>query len=1185
MRPLAPDTRLGPLEVIRLLGAGSMGTVYLARVAEATSWAPAGRLVAAKVVRQDATIHPASGLRAEREAAAGRAVVHPGIVQALALERVSIDSIAHRVIVFEHVEGTDLAEMLAATGPLAEPLARHVGASIARALAALHAAGIVHRDVKPSNVLITDEHKVADLGVAHLQGGMPLTDTGDFVGTAQYAAPEQFTSAEVGPRADLHALGATLYEVSTGRRPFEGGSWAQAMGRLLSEPARPPSSLNPALSRFFDAIVLALLEKDAAARPASAALVAEALELGEVSAWWKDHGVAQGAPPALHQLLSPSESPTIGRDVELATLGDRWRGACDGRGGSIVIVGEAGAGKSRLVADFVRGLLGTASPRVLLTAGEPTPDPSSGPWDVIAAQFPGDLTQGLSELLPDAPHLAEALGRHWSGRGADGEALTPATELEGVARVLKAWAGSQPVLWIVEDLHFASSTLREQLPALARALSAAAVLIVATTREETNPDGDVSDTDLIRLAPLTLDESRRLVAQALGASSMDAAERDALAERSDGNPMFALELARLASSRKDGEGDEVSTSSVPRSVSSLLRRRLRLLPIEDREILDAACIQGFEFDARLLARTLGRPELAVLQALTRIHRARALVRPAEARFRFEHHLLQEVLLAELPAALRASLHAATADALEQEPPAAGTEGERSWMLAMHRLQGTRPADGLAHWRECVEWMNKRWDVVGILRTCELALPATGADDTRLRAEMLLQMGIAAGKRADGRRAMEFLEQALAEARRSGDVALNLWVLQNIGGRHSMSGDAPAAEAAMREALALAIALGDDAKVLAARYALAWVLLHAHRVEETRSLLSELVLDAERCGDLRLLASALNGLGILARRDHDLASAAELFHRSHALHVQIGDHARAAAPLGNLALVASQRGDLALAADLARQASAIAARCGDVRQELSMVTHVGGVLVSLGRLPEASAELSAMRATVEASGQRRLQMEHAATEAEICLMEGRIDEARRLCREGQARDPMLTDTRVQAGIAVVLAEAAFASEDGSLADSESMRALQLALNSPYGTEVFQALRSRALILVDSGREAEARSIVESANASHPKNHRAADWQALEALLGLRSPDDVVLTAEQSVPARCTALILLARATRREELLSAARSELRQLVGHLSGAQRERAMQRSPLGRRLAITAELLKSSRDRRGEQP
>jgi predicted esterase len=255
---LAVGTRLGPYEVVSFLGAGGMGEVYRARDTRLD------RTVALKVL--PAAAAPARYGRFEREARAISRLSHPHIC---ALHDVGQDG-GVSFLVMEYLEGETLAERLR-RGPLpVEEALRHAG-QIAAALEEAHRKGIVHRDVKPANVVLTrNGAKLLDFGIAKLRAdavspdastAAELTVEGAVMGTAQYMAPEQLEGREVDARTDVFAFGVVLYEMLTGRKAFEAESRAGLVAAILhSEPA-PVSRFEPHIPAWLDAVVQGCLAK------------------------------------------------------------------------------------------------------------------------------------------------------------------------------------------------------------------------------------------------------------------------------------------------------------------------------------------------------------------------------------------------------------------------------------------------------------------------------------------------------------------------------------------------------------------------------------------------------------------------------------------------------------------------------------------------------------------------------------------------------------------------------------------------------------------------------------------------------------------------------------------------------------------------------------------------------------
>ena len=250
--PILPGRRLGPYEILSAIGVGGMGEVYKARDTRLQ------RTVAIKILPHDKVADPERKRRFLQEARAASALNHPNIVT---LYDIAND---HGVdyLVMEFVSGKSLSNLITPRGlPLAEAL--HYAQQIASALAAAHAAGIVHRDIKPANVVVTPEGqvKILDFGLAKLEERHvetqiqtrtmepTLTEAGVVMGTAGYMSPEQARGEEVDARADLFSFGAVLYEMATGRRPFQ---------KALDWTAPPTDALQPELKR----IVLKLLQVD-----------------------------------------------------------------------------------------------------------------------------------------------------------------------------------------------------------------------------------------------------------------------------------------------------------------------------------------------------------------------------------------------------------------------------------------------------------------------------------------------------------------------------------------------------------------------------------------------------------------------------------------------------------------------------------------------------------------------------------------------------------------------------------------------------------------------------------------------------------------------------------------------------------------------------------------------------------
>ena len=262
-------------EIGEVIGHGGMAEVHRGRDVRL------GRDVAIKLLRKDLARDPTFQARFRREAQSAASLNSPSIVAVYDTGEGTINGTATPYIVMEYVEGRTLREVLASEDRLLPRRAMEVAAAICAALEQAHAAGIVHRDIKPGNVMITPsgQVKVMDFGIARaLTSSATMTQTAAVVGTAHYISPEQARGEHVDARSDIYSTGCLLYELLTGAPPFTGDSAVAVAYQHVREDPLPPSQVEPEVPATVDAIVLVAMAKNPVNRYASAAEMRADLE-------------------------------------------------------------------------------------------------------------------------------------------------------------------------------------------------------------------------------------------------------------------------------------------------------------------------------------------------------------------------------------------------------------------------------------------------------------------------------------------------------------------------------------------------------------------------------------------------------------------------------------------------------------------------------------------------------------------------------------------------------------------------------------------------------------------------------------------------------------------------------------------------------------------------------------------
>lgn len=283
-------------EILQRIGDGGMASVFTARrLAD-------GQIIALKILREQYAADAEFVERFEREARAVSALAHPHMVRLIDSGR---DGSVH-FIAMEYIPGVNLKQLIRRHGPVPAADAVAIAAQVCEVLEYAHAHGVIHRDIKPQNILLTDDGgvKVTDFGIARATSAATITQTGTVLGSVQYLSPEQASGAEVGTAADIYGLGVVLYEMVTGRLPFDGDSAVAIAIKHIHEEPVPPQQLAPSVPDRVNGIILRALAKSPQGRYASAEAMRE--DLTGANDLWRLPAAAQIEDTPATMVLRPA---------------------------------------------------------------------------------------------------------------------------------------------------------------------------------------------------------------------------------------------------------------------------------------------------------------------------------------------------------------------------------------------------------------------------------------------------------------------------------------------------------------------------------------------------------------------------------------------------------------------------------------------------------------------------------------------------------------------------------------------------------------------------------------------------------------------------------------------------------------------------------------------------------------
>jgi tetratricopeptide (TPR) repeat protein/tRNA A-37 threonylcarbamoyl transferase component Bud32 len=799
---LTPGTRVGTYVIEDMLSSGGFGVVYRARD-------PKDRQVAIKVSKNSArTITAQQLVWQQNEIEALTRLRHPSLVEVLGFDFLEDGRL---YLVMEMVHGTVLGQYLQERGPLEVLEALQLTRRIAEALAYCHESKVLHLDLKPANIIITDpvepKVKVLDFGLARLSNGFRTHEGGPVAGTLAYMAPECFFgSVDFTEKADIYSLGTLLYEMLSCILPFPSNTSYAALGSLKRAGKMTPlEQAAPLVPPPVVGLVRSLLEPDHHHRFAGASQLASRLKGLYFDLLHGNTGEEAAERPSMPlDLVSSDEVPFVGRQREVALLREAVDAVGDRQGRALMLVGETGMGKSRLVSEVL--LSQEVSTRVLVGYGRCRQLGELVPYSPLREAL-GQLVEVLLGIRSEPGHRV----RHVAGQALVGEAhelrrLVPELSRllpEGAERgnegvivqglgaervskalmhLLTAIGAARPLALVLEDVHSADEGT---LAVLSRLTVSAppGVLLLCTTRPPPRLTR-TGELEMLTLDALSQEDNERLLGMLAGGAgpAVVKALMQAVPFLASGNPLVSAQivrdlqlggyLAREADGRIRLSERLRGEYRPPDSVSTVMGRVLERLDEEVLKVLRVAALFDRRFRISDLE-SLGLFSAEEVQAAITVAEEQRLCIVAGDRVTFAHDVLREQLVADCRLADAADIHRRIGERLQQRGAPPGT-------LGYHWEKAGQPLRSASAYLEAGLDADRLLDPIGASQHLRRAIkvassqPASDERDELLVRSLygLVRIGCLLGSAAEMIRYLEMTQKLLEHPSPEQKLALN-----------------------------------------------------------------------------------------------------------------------------------------------------------------------------------------------------------------------------------------------------------------------------------------------------------------------------------------------------------------------------------------------------------------------------
>lgn len=739
----------GRYTVLKKLGEGGKGIVY--RCMDSSL----DRMVALKLIKT--TLDEETGARFQREAKTTAKLSHPNIVSIYDMGTQD----GHPFLVIEYIEGKSLEDIIRDQGALSPSEILRISKDIASALEYAHKAGVLHRDVKPDNIMISKSGmpKLMDFGLARSLDSPKLTHAGAIVGTPAYVSPESALGRKNDGRSDLYSLGCVMYCMATGHPPFVSDDNLKLIYSHINDIPKPISQNRKDFPQSLETVIMKLMSKDPNKRPSSASEllnILSNLDYGteELEGLEKEKSTVTPDPVGpVRSISGRNLRPLVGREDQIRTIRSQIDAIISGSGSVVLIVGKRGTGKSRLIEEASA----YSSMRSITVIGVKCNEtkslvPGQALTDLFKEYFTdkpmqlvykicGDYADELAKLLPE---LAPKLGKVPDIAGLSPEQQTNRF-YEGVSTFLENMSTEEPILVSVDDAQYLDRISLNFLRYYNEFVSGSRICIMASStpfEENSEMLKTVSEAvrshtlEMMEIDNLNREQTAQMIANFLGenVSTITADFLNLIYGKTSGNPLFLEETLKYLIDRKqiyqkeDGSWNRESLSDLklPSSVRNIIRERLSSLDEKSLNVLRIASVVGNEFDYDVLREmTGGEDEEAFLDLVEDLIKNKFLNEkrsgPGQVRLVFTDSQTKDILYDDISMIRRGRYHQKAGMIIEKVSANRPMDRYTISSLSRHFMEGRNLPKALEYYTKQADMWTESLDYSEAVKTLETCI--------------------------------------------------------------------------------------------------------------------------------------------------------------------------------------------------------------------------------------------------------------------------------------------------------------------------------------------------------------------------------------------------------------------------------------------------------------------------------